>query len=352
MLNAIVCGTTFGQVYMKALEKMEGIKLCGILAQGSTRSVKCAERFGVPLYDSVELLPKNIDIAFVVIKSSVLGGKGTEIALELINKKINVMQEHPVHHKDIEKCYVKAKEKGVLYKVGNLYNFLESVKIFIEASKFLNENDCLEYVDVLSSSQGAYSLIGILNYCLPNFRGFEIEKNDGKTKYPFSKIELFNYGVKVNIKLHNEVSDKDGNNHMHLLHRIIIFYESGRLELEDTFGSVVWRARMNIKDTVQPDEKDMDRPMSLQLMGETSFSFRELIDSVFPKASMSEIYGFISDISKNKMNAINAHNEMLISKKWSEIMSEVGYPKNREYRSEYIDHSPALKTLRNKYESK
>ena len=118
---------------------------------------------------------------------------------------------------------------------------METIEKFIEAAKYLNKKDVLEHVDIMTSSQLLYSLIGILNEALPLLRSFNIIPTLTEKRYPFNRVVLSNGQLDVNLQIHNEVSDVDGNNHMHLLHKITFFYKSGRLDLEDTFGSVIWR---------------------------------------------------------------------------------------------------------------
>ena len=100
--KAIVCGTTFGQIYLDAINNNHGLELAGIMAQGSERSSMTAHKYNVPLFQNAEEMPEDIDIAFVVIRSSCLGGAGTDISKTLLKKGIHVLQEHPVHYKDIE----------------------------------------------------------------------------------------------------------------------------------------------------------------------------------------------------------------------------------------------------------
>ncbi|MBS6720839.1 MAG: Gfo/Idh/MocA family oxidoreductase [Peptoniphilus harei] len=223
MMKAIVCGTTFGQSYINAIKKINNIELVGILAFGSSRSKRCAEEHNVPLYVDVDSIPGNIDIAFVIIKSSVLGGKGTELSESLLKKGIHVIQEHPIHYREIENCLKLAHEFNSCYIVGNLYNSLETIEKFIEAAKYLNKEDVLEHVDIMTSSQLLYSLIGILNEALPLLRSFNIIPTLTEKRYPFNRVVLSNGQLDVNLQIHNEVSDVDGNNHMHLLHKITFF---------------------------------------------------------------------------------------------------------------------------------
>ena len=82
--RVLVCGTNFGKFYLSALLKdNHGFCLVGILAKGSKRSKTIAGELGVKLYTSVEEVPETIDIACVVVKSTILGGRGTSLSMEL-----------------------------------------------------------------------------------------------------------------------------------------------------------------------------------------------------------------------------------------------------------------------------
>ncbi|HFH7912167.1 TPA: Gfo/Idh/MocA family oxidoreductase [Streptococcus agalactiae] len=350
MMKAIVCGTTFGQSYINAIKKINNIELVGILAFGSSRSKRCAEEHNVPLYVDVDSIPGNIDIAFVIIKSSVLGGKGTELSESLLKKGIHVIQEHPIHYREIENCLKLAHEFNSCYIVGNLYNSLETIEKFIEAAKYLNKEDVLEHVDIMTSSQLLYSLIGILNEALPLLRSFNIIPTLTEKRYPFNRVVLSNGQLDVNLQIHNEVSDVDGNNHMHLLHKITFFYKSGRLALEDTFGSVIWRDRMNISDNIVLDSKQIDvnylnKPIKFSLANYSNLTYETILYDVFPNAIRKEIEKFIENVKQRKNNITRTQKEIIVSKKWGEIMKEIGFPKNVKFGEEHLDHLQALKNL-------
>lgn len=350
MLKAIVCGTIFGQSYMNAIKKAKDVELVGIFAHGSERSKKCAKQYGVPLYTDIEDIPGDIDIAFVIIKSSVLGGIGTELSKSLLTRGVHVMQEHPIHYKEMEECYKIARKNNVSYRIGNLYNSLESVEKFIQASYYLNKIDTLKYVDVLSSSQGLYTLMGILSESLPKFRSLNIVSNSQEKRYPFNKVIITDDSIDIDLQIHNEVSDHDGNNHMHLLHKITFFYESGRLELEDTFGSVIWRSRMDISDSLmlEKNRKDIypDKLMNLKIFDENETSFSSLLSAIFPKAIHKEIEKFVKEIKSSEVNVANIQKEILISKKWSLITEEIGFPKSILFKGDYLDHTKILRKIR------
>lgn len=79
--RVVVCGARFGQVYLEAFRNPDlPFELAGVVAAGSERSRACARRYGAPLYTDPEQLPDDIDMACVVIRGGLLGGRGSELA--------------------------------------------------------------------------------------------------------------------------------------------------------------------------------------------------------------------------------------------------------------------------------
>jgi thiazolinyl imide reductase len=82
-----------------------GLELVGLLAQGSARSRELAHAFGIPLYTSPEQITEMPDIACIVVRSTVAGGTGTQLARHFLTRGVHVIQEHPsirmtsVHYK-------------------------------------------------------------------------------------------------------------------------------------------------------------------------------------------------------------------------------------------------------------
>ena len=54
MKNCIICGSRFGQFYIEAIRKHDDINICGLLANGSQRSVDCAEFYQLNLYTHID----------------------------------------------------------------------------------------------------------------------------------------------------------------------------------------------------------------------------------------------------------------------------------------------------------
>lgn len=130
-------------------------EVVGLLANGSNRSKLCADFYHVPLYTQIEDIPE-VDIACVVIRSRAVGGSGTDIAEYFLNKKVHVIQEQPIHPKDMEVCYRAAKKNHVLFQMGDLYPNLIEVENFIKCARYLNKKENPLYLRASFSPQVSY----------------------------------------------------------------------------------------------------------------------------------------------------------------------------------------------------
>lgn len=104
--RVLIVGAKFGEMYLNAfMQSQEGLELVGLLAQGSPRAKELAQAFGIPLYTSLEQIKEMPDIACIVVRSTVAGGSGTQLARHFLTHGAHVIQEHPstrmmsVHYK-------------------------------------------------------------------------------------------------------------------------------------------------------------------------------------------------------------------------------------------------------------
>lgn len=140
-LRVIVCGVGFGRYYIEAILRLPDLfELVGILSRGSKNSIKLAEKYGVPLMTDIEEISKeNVDAVCVVVKSSIVGGNGTDIVMQLLEKGIHVIQEQPIHSEEYKKCLIIAKKNHCKYQLNhdiaksmrNISNLLKPNGIFL-----------------------------------------------------------------------------------------------------------------------------------------------------------------------------------------------------------------------------
>ncbi len=331
-IKTIVCGTTFGLLYLEALKKLgDKFELIGILAKGSERSKRCAANFNCTLYTDTEQVPKDVDLACVVLRSRALGGKGTEIANYFLDNGINVIQEQPIHPKDLEICYRSALKHGVYFQTGNVYSHIGSIKNFAQLANKLNEiHGKPLYMNLSFSPQVSYPLMDILLKALPDIRLLRLNNNIKVGAFRILTGTLDQ--IPLCMEINNEVFPKDPDNNMHLLHSIMFMYESGHLSLQDTFGPVIWNPRLDIPTKlynygkVQSDIPEYMHENTAYILGQyNSKTFKDIITTIWPEAVRQDLLLVYKGIGDKKQIYDRGQQEMLCSKKWNEMTKFLGY---------------------------
>ena len=338
-LKGIVCGVRFGQFYIEAIKKSAKLDLVGILSKGSDKSNKCAEKYHTKIYTKLEELPPDIDIACVVVRSGVLGGEGTALAIGLMSKGIHVVLEQPVHQKDLALCYKTAKQNNVFFVLGDLYPELPSVKKFIALSQGIIEHQTPLYINIDLATQVSFPLVHILTKILSSLRPSEIQQTI-KEDTPFQVISLKIAGIPVVIRAHNQVDLEVSDSYLHLFHSITLGVGGGRLSLIDTHGPVTWQPRLVSPDydfipadlKQNPTERILEE--SNLIIGQPKYpNYQEILTQLWPDAILQDIERIIGlingSISENQM-AKWGQQELLFAQLWHEISNALGYPNNCE----------------------
>lgn len=249
--RVLVCGTRFGQLYLNAfLEDHPRFVLAGILARGSERSRRLAFEFGVPLHTRVEDVPDGIDVACVVIRSGIVGGAGTELAIRLLERGIHVLQEHPVHPRDLERCFAAAERGGAAYRLNTFYPQGTEARRFIDAVRRSRAAEPPWFAEVTTSPQLLYSSLDILGRALGGLSGTLFSRPApwdpalmaacGRGHLPFFVVQGVVAGVPLVLKLQSYVDPRDPDQHSLVMHRIAVGGPGGNVLLANSYGPVVW----------------------------------------------------------------------------------------------------------------
>lgn len=236
-----------------------GIQLAGILARGSQRSQACCRYYGVPLYTRFQDLPSDIDAACVVVRGSLLGGAGSELARSLMQRGIHVVQEHPLHHDELAECLRVARACRVQYQLNMFYSNLPAVDRFVRTTRELLKNRRPVYVDAAASFQVVHALFDILRRLLGRVRpwGFCATQVSATVRslsggeMPFRSLDGVLGGIPVSIRIQNQIDVSDPDGGSYLFHRITLGTEAGELTLATTHGPVIWNARPDVPREVR-----------------------------------------------------------------------------------------------------
>ncbi|MFS2225862.1 Gfo/Idh/MocA family oxidoreductase [Pantoea sp. B65] len=245
--RVVVCGTRFGEHYLAALTRQSSeFELVGILARGSERSRLLAEKLQVTLYQQVDQLPDEIDIACVVIRSRIVGGDGSSLAEQLLQRGIAVLQEHPVHLSDIRRLQGLARQYGTRYHINTLYPALPAASCFIDYVRQSASRQQPTFIELTTSLQLLYSSLDIIGRALGDLSPMICSAPqlpalpDGTPPWPFRQMQGTFAGVPVCINLQTTLDPRDPDHHSLVMHRIAIGGTEGHVCLTSSFGPVVW----------------------------------------------------------------------------------------------------------------
>jgi thiazolinyl imide reductase len=332
-IKTIVCGSTFGQFYLNALTALpKQFELVGLLAKGSERSKQCAEHYGVDLYTEIAQLPDTVELACVILRSGSQGGRGTDLALQLLERGIHIIEEQPIHYRELASCLKTARQNGLHFRIGNLYVQLSAVRRFIACARDILEQQDALYLDAACAIQVSYPMIRILSETLPTLRPWKIS-NVTKDNGPFQIVSGTLGNIPVTLRIHNEIDPKDPDNHLHLLHNFTIGVEGGRLSLIDTHGPLVWHPRLHVayshnlfNDLLTSAPAHLDEDNTQTLGPADTTSYKEIFMNQWPAAIGRELSAIGEMIrgSDNK-GAAGVQQELSCAELWHDLTDALGY---------------------------
>lgn len=334
--RVVVAGTAFGRIYLEAVASAtESFTLTGVLARGSQYSRECAERYGVPLYTSVEQIPDNTDIVCVVVRSGATGGAGADIAQALLKRGIHVLQEHPVHATEITACLQAAKEGGATYAVNTLYPNIRPIRQFLAAADYLRQHHAIRCIDAACNSQVALPLLDVLGRAVGSLRPWSFQDCPPPTggAQPFRNLYASIGDVPLTLRVQNQVHPEDPDNHSFLMHRVSLCCDAGVLSLADTHGPVLWNARMHSpRDETGrlilggPGTDRLAVPSTTVIGDQHTQSIHEIFARTWPDAVTIALHELCREASQTPGRSPSAHWALSVSLAWRDLTARIGMP--------------------------
>ncbi|NYZ14608.1 Gfo/Idh/MocA family oxidoreductase [Azospirillum sp. RWY-5-1] len=341
--RAIVCGTKFGRVYLKAfLDPAVPFELAGILGRGSDRTRRCAERYGVPLLTSVAEVPDDVEAACVVVGAGAGGGEGAILAQALMDRGIHVLEEHPLLPSELADCLRTAHRNGVQFHFNTHYVTIAPVRAFIDAARRLAALGPLSFVDAACSIQVAYTLFDILGEALGGVRPWafvppapwpEAVSRIAASAPPYRTLEGVLAGVPLTLRVQNELDPRDPDNHSHQLHRITIGGRGGCLTLVDTHGPVVWTSRLHLPASAAPlaaideaPEAHLDYPTVAWALDGPPPTHRQVLGQVWPRGVVQALTRLAAAIDAGTPPLERGQYHLAVCEAWRQATRLLGFP--------------------------
>lgn len=334
MRRVIICGTRFGQFYIEAIRLLPDVEIVGILAKGSERSKKCSEYYNIPLIIRLDDVPEDVEFACVAVKSEVLGGSGTNLALELMKKGIHVLFEQPIHLKEVTECFKAAQNYNVKFKVANLYINLIAIENFIENVRVISQKEKPLFINIDFATQVSYPLVQLLEEIFPDFRIGKVF-GDVIQATPFQMLCTMINGVEVTFRAHNEVDKLEPDGFLHLFFQITVGYSGGKLILLDPHGPVIWQPRVHFPKTelipanlLKNSLASMRELNIYHLYFDKTITQKMIFTQVWPEAIKKDILNFLYLISDEDVVAERkrVQKQLFLCQQWNQLMNKFGYP--------------------------
>jgi len=333
-LRVVVCGAVFGQVYLEAFRLREyPIELVGILARGSPRAQACARHYGVPLFTSVEEIPTTVHAACVVVRSRILGGKGTELAQALMRRGIHVIQEHPVHPSEIAESLRVARGQRVIYRLNSFYVHVGPVRRFIGAARELRRSHKPIFINAACGCQLSFSLLDIIGTSLGSLRPWEIQALPYRPGDAFVTLKAAFGGVPVTLRIQNQLDPADPDGFSHFLHQISLGYSPGSLSLVDTHGPVIWTPRPQFPREVRSENAipqfstpPGDAPRLTVIGSAQTPSFDEIFRTLWPSGVVRALLELRLAILGQEDPLRVGQQQLTICELWKDLLSQIGPP--------------------------
>lgn len=341
-LNVIVCGSTFGEYYVRAIQKnTDKFNLTGLLAKGSARSHRLSEKYNIPLYSNIESLPKDTDVACVIIRSEGAGGQGTLICNKLIQRGIHVIQEQPTHSIYLKESYRLARINDVIYMTSNLYNHLPAIETFKLYNEKLKSLSKLEYVNLSFSTQVSYTVFDIISK-LGMHGKLSLNKKVIKNEGPFDIISVRLDELPILIEFNNRINPNHSDKNMSIMYNFRFYYEDGILSLEDIFGPVTWRPRKYIES--RDSVSEVENQLPFQIIYSNDLNMEECFEETWTTAILKELEEMYHYIAQGCINQQRANGEIAAAINWETLSEFAGYA---ELVDTYRECEVILDTFRN-----
>ncbi|MBS5383552.1 MAG: yersiniabactin biosynthesis oxidoreductase YbtU, partial [Escherichia coli] len=300
-------------------------------AQGSARSRELAHAFGIPLYTSPEQITRMPDIACIVVRSTVAGGTGTQLARHFLTRGVHVIQEHPLHPDDISSLQTLAQEQGCCYWVNTFYPHTRAGRTWLRDAQQLRR--CLAktppVVHATTSRQLLYSTLDLLLLAL-GVDAAAVECDVVGSFSDFHCLRLFWPEGEACLLLQRYLDPDDPDMHSLIMHRLLLGWPEGHLSLEASYGPVIWSSSLFVADHQENAHSLYRRPEILRdlpglMRSAAPLSWRDCCETVGPEGVSWLLHQLRSNLAgEHPPAACQSVHQIALSRLWQQILRKTG----------------------------
>ena len=124
-----------------------------------------------------------------------------------------------------------------------------------------------------------------------------------------------------------QINPKMPDDLMYVLHRFSVFFQSGILTLEDTFGPVSWRPRIFVEKygVAERDEEKLNEPAFALVNEYREKQLKEIFRNEWTGAIGLQLLEMKNQIENSRLDTNRAQKDLMVSKLWTELYRATGY---------------------------
>jgi len=339
--RVLIVGAKFGEIYLNAfLQAPEQLQLVGLLARSSARAQQLAHSFGIALYSAVEQLPDDIDIACVVVRSTVVGGLGTTLAQALLERGIHVIQEHPLHPDDIVHLQQVADAQGCCYWVNSFYPHTTAGRCWIASARRVQtwlDGMPACFAHLSTSRQLLYSSLDLLlqaNNMVDSAEPELLAVEDDA----FHLLRIALPGCQALLRLQTYLDPAQPDLHSLTMHQMTLGWPAGYLTLEASYGPVSWSAALHdahAQDVTQSLYRSSTSASHLEqapllTLCQTPLSWRQALEIDGPAGVARVLQMLCRQLDGEALApAFDTGYQYRLARLWQQTLQQVGPAQNR-----------------------
>jgi pyochelin biosynthetic protein PchG len=212
--------------------------LAGLMSRGSERSVRLASRCDVPLFQSIDELPGDIDLACAAV-----GREGAELVLGLLDHGIPVLCEHPQGPAFVEEALRLAASRDIPFHINGHFCYLPAPRRFIEEACRLRGLAEPAFLELMAHDRSAYGIVEILQNALAGLEPYTFQVTDRSG--PFLTLQGSLRNIPVTLRVQNSGILPDASAAYLIDQRITLGFATGVLTQLSIAGPIVWNANYN-----------------------------------------------------------------------------------------------------------
>ena len=327
-IRVLLCGTVFGQIYLRGVLKNEAYEIKGILSKGSEKSKEIANTYGLTIHTDIEeIKSEDYDLALVVVRSGIIGGKGNTIALSLVNKGISVIQEQPVHADEATQLFKAAVKNNVDYSVNTFYSSLPSSRVFHKKLNKLKEKEEIKSIDGSCSIPVLLPFIDQVCRIAGGVHPYVIDDNKIIQTSRKTVMGIKICGIECILSINGTLKKADIEDSAYLLNSMDVMFKSGNLMLTEVNGQVVFIPRPYIVEEYLKQGKadaKQDKIATELLCDYSGKRFTELYAKEWPEAVCNYLSEKEEEIRAKKCDISEMQYYMGLCELWKDISDRIG----------------------------